>query len=113
MTERPDEDPSPEFHPFGVPVPVSLETLRQNMEMEEMSRTSQRLRIYGFLDGLTKDQLQILRFILNQAPAVMNYVDGMVASIIRLRFKLDPETGEPIDPEALLSKGAGDRERRE
>lgn len=106
MTERPDEDPTPEFHAFGVPVPPALaglmQDVHQSMEMADMSRASQRLELYNFLDGLQADQLRILRFILNQGATGVNYIDGMVSSIIRLRFKLDPETGEPINPETLL-----------
>jgi hypothetical protein len=83
----------------GLPLPPGLvrHVLEQH-DREHMRADETRMKLYGLLDGLDKDQLMTLRHILNMSPVGINYVDGQVAAQLRLIHKADPDTGDDLPP---------------
>jgi hypothetical protein len=63
----------------------------------EIEDEANRAKLYGFLDSLDADQCLALRMILqtHRRSAPLNYVEGMVVSLMRRVHKVDPDTGKP------------------
>lgn len=78
---------------------------RIHMEQEFWTREVNR-----FFDELTLDQVMLLRrlFSLDRESKLNAHFDGQLYQLIRLKHRVDPDTGRPWAVEDLLAQGGDD-----
>jgi hypothetical protein len=109
IPEKQEEEKAVSEEPMGLPIPFGIgpipphivAAMQEQKDKEEMTAEEMRQKRYAFIDGLTPDQLIQLRHIVNMKRMGLNYLDGMIATLLRVVHGVDPETG--ISPEAALA----------
>lgn len=104
----------PEGMPEGMPDFVKMVLVRGAQQQREAVMHAEDFdnRWYDLLQNATVEQLMTLREVLNYEPdsARLNYLDGMVASVLRLQHQVCSGCGKDHTQEGLdtvLASGAG------
>jgi hypothetical protein len=94
MTDDPQDDA---MSPFMLP-PALVQSIVMEHDKENMRADALRMEMNNFIDSLDKNQLLALMHLLSLRRGALHMIRGQAIALLRTKFHVDEQTGEPLAP---------------